>query len=95
MASCPITITRKNAGMRDGGYTSQGGWRWFGSRFGGKESEGGYAFTPSLGQSHSLPLFVRFGREADIRNRDMVPTPRAKEGNMRPSHYQRLCSQRD
>ena len=83
MASSTITITRKNAGMRDGGDTSQGGWRWFGCRFGGKESEGVYAFTPSLGQSHSLPLSVKCGREADIRNRDMLRTQQEKEGNMK------------
>ena len=83
MASSAITITRKNAGMRDGGYTSQGCWCWTGNRFGGKESQGDYAFTPPLGQSHSLPLFVRLGREADIRNRDMVLTQQEKEGSMK------------
>jgi len=83
VASCSITVIGKNAGMRDGGYTSQGGWRWTGNRSGGKESEGDYAFTPSLGQSHSLPLSVKCGREADIRNRDMLRTQQEKEGNMK------------
>ena len=81
--------------MRDGGYTSQGGWCWVGDRFGRKEFEGDYAFTLPLSESFPFIVVREIQEEADIRNRDMVPTQQEKEGNMRLLHCQRLCSQRD